>query len=156
MELSSPTPIRPPSVCASAIHTIGYERRTLDEFIAILRRAPVDTLIDTRHRAGSRKRGFAKTALTEALREIGIRYEHRRELGTPPHLMEVMRTAGSYSLDAYEEHFDEHPQLLTDLQPLVAGARTVLLCYELDPAVCHRSVLARRVAHEVDLKVVHL
>lgn len=147
---------RPSIICASAIHTIGYERRTLAEFLALLKKAPVDTLIDTRHRAGSRKRGFAKTALSDALRGIGIRYEHRRGLGTPPHLMEVMRKSGSYSLDAYEEHFDEHPELLTEVTPLVAGERTVLLCYELDPAVCHRSVLARRFASEVDLKVVHL
>lgn len=136
--------------------TIGYERRSLLQFLELLRGAPVDTLIDTRHRAGSRKRGFAKTALTEALAEIGIRYEHRRELGTPPHLMEVMRKSGSYSLGAYEEHFDERPDLLLDLSQVATAKRAALLCYELDPRVCHRSVLARRVAQETGLTVMHL
>jgi len=140
----------------ATICTIGYERRSLAEFLELLRGAPVDRLIDTRHRAGSRKKGFAKSALQDALRGIGVRYEHRRELGTPPHLMEVMRTDGAYSLTAYEEFFEERPSLLTDLTEVVASARTVLLCYELDPGVCHRSVLARRVAQEAGLKILHL
>ena len=136
--------------------TIGYERRSLADFIKLLQGAPVDTLIDTRHRAGSRKRGFAKSALTEALGGIGIRYQHRRELGTPRYLMEIMRSSGSYSLGAYEEHFDKHPDLLAGLTQLVTAQRAVLLCYEADPAVCHRSVLARRASEETGLVVVHL
>ena len=70
--------------------------------------------------------------------------------------MDVMRRTGSYSLTAYEEFFDARPELLSSLSRLVTTARTVLLCYELDPAVCHRSVLARRVAQDASLKIVHL
>lgn len=140
----------------ATICTIGYERRSLDEFLRLLCGAPVDTLIDTRHRAGSRKRGFARTALSEALRGIGVGYEHRRELGTPPHLMDIMRSTGSYSLDAYEEFFEAQGALLTDLTEVAAKTRTVLLCYELDPGVCHRSVLARHVAREAGLRILHL
>lgn len=144
-------PPEPATIC-----TIGYERRSLDEFLELLRGAPVDTLIDTRHRAGSRKRGFARTALTEALRRIGIRYEHRRDLGPPPHLMEVMRTTGSYSLVAYEEFFEAQDELLSSLTEVAGTTRTVLLCYELDPGVCHRSILAKHVAREAGLRIVHL
>lgn len=143
--------LEPATIC-----TIGYERRSLSEFLRILQQAPVDKLIDTRHRAGSRKKGFAKTALSEALQGIGVSYEHRRELGTPPHLMEVMRQEGTYSLISYEEFFEAQEDLLTNLVHAVAEARTVLLCYELDPEVCHRSVLARRAAKEAGFNVLHL
>ena len=143
--------LEPTTIC-----TIGYERRSLDEFLELVRQAPINTLVDTRHRAASRKRGFARTALTEALRGIGVRYEHRPELGTPPHLMEVMRSTGSYSLDAYEEFFEAQDELLPNLTEVAAKTRTVLLCYELDPGVCHRSVLAKHVAREAGLRILHL
>ncbi|MBN2974377.1 DUF488 domain-containing protein [Roseomonas aeriglobus] len=54
--------------------TIGYERSTLPDFIATLRLAGTTVLVDIRDRAQSRRPGFSKTSLSEALSEAGILY----------------------------------------------------------------------------------
>src|SRR4051794_10607954 len=65
------------------LFTIGYEGKTLDEFLGELRDAGVERVIDVRAVAASRRPGFSKTALGNALREQGIDYLHLRPLGTP-------------------------------------------------------------------------
>ena len=65
------------------LSTIGYEGKTLDEFIGELKRSGVDMVLDVRAVAASRRPGFSKTALSNALRENGIDYRHFRALGTP-------------------------------------------------------------------------
>ena len=65
------------------LSTIGYEGKTLDEFIGELKQAGVALILDVRAVAASRRPGFSKTALSNALRENGIDYRHYRALGTP-------------------------------------------------------------------------
>jgi len=68
---------------AGEVLTIGYERATPSTLVAALRAAGVQTLVDVRALANSRKPGFAKGALSAALQEAGIGYLHLRALGTP-------------------------------------------------------------------------
>ena len=65
------------------IFTIGYEGATMSEFLAALRNAGVERVIDVRAIANSRRPGFSKTPLRNALAEVGIDYVHLRALGTP-------------------------------------------------------------------------
>ena len=65
------------------LSTIGYEGKTIDEFLAELGDAGVELLIDVRAVAASRRPGFSKSALRAALAERGIDYLHLRALGTP-------------------------------------------------------------------------
>ena len=53
------------------IFTIGYEGATLCDFLATLQLAGVQSVLDVREVAQSRRRGFSKTALAEALKEVG-------------------------------------------------------------------------------------
>ena len=62
------------------IYTIGYEGKSIDEFIEELKNQGVKNLIDVRIRAGSRKKGFSKTALSEYLNNAGITYNHHLSL----------------------------------------------------------------------------
>lgn len=140
----------------AAVFTIGYEGRSADDFIAALRVAGVQLLIDTRHRATSRKRGFAKSRLAANLDAVGIRYEHRRELGTPPELMEDLRRAGAYDLGVYADHLDSRASVVEAAAREAEGLTVALLCFERDPRVCHRSVVADRVARMLALRVVHI
>src|SRR5690606_1162660 len=71
--------------------TIGYEKADLSDFIATLRAANVDILIDIRDRAQSRRPGFSKSALAEALDEVDIDYVHFRQLGDPKEGREAAR-----------------------------------------------------------------
>jgi len=65
------------------LSTIGYEGKTLDEFLDELSSAGVELLVDVRAVAASRRPGFSKTALAGAAKERGIEYLHLRALGTP-------------------------------------------------------------------------
>ena len=65
------------------LFTIGYEGATMDEFLAALRTAGVKRVIDIRALPLSRRPGFSKTPLKNALAEAEIDYVHLRALGTP-------------------------------------------------------------------------
>src|SRR5688572_31287847 len=73
------------------IFTIGYEGATQTEFIAALKAAGVERLIDVRAVPLSRKPGFSKNILAAGLREAGIDYVHLKALGTPPEGREAAR-----------------------------------------------------------------
>ena len=65
------------------IFTIGYENATVPDFVAALTQAGVKRVIDVRAVPNSRRPGFSKTPLRNALAEAGIDYVHLRALGTP-------------------------------------------------------------------------
>src|SRR5690349_17350694 len=77
---------------AGPVATIGYENATPASLVAALREAGVATVVDVRALANSRKPGFAKRALSAALAEAGIGYEHVPALGTPPAGREAARS----------------------------------------------------------------
>ena len=73
------------SVCyeGNELFTIGYEGTTVGEFLSALQNAGVERVIDIRAVPNSRRPGFSKTPLRNALAEAGIDYVHLRALGTP-------------------------------------------------------------------------
>ena len=73
------------------IFTIGYEGVTQGEFLAALEGAGVARVIDVRALPLSRRPGFSKTPLKNALAEVGIDYVHLKALGTPPEGREAAR-----------------------------------------------------------------
>ncbi|WP_102128110.1 DUF488 family protein [Deinococcus planocerae] len=126
--------------------TIGYENADLDAFLATLGAHGVTLLVDTRERAQSRRRGYSKTALSNALRKRGTLYRHLRALGTPPSLRKEYRLSHDFGLltRGYHAHLAAQGEALEELGTLAAGHRTCLLCYEADPGACHRSLIAAR------------
>ena len=120
------------------IFTIGYEATTMGEFLAALQGAGVERIIDVRAVPNSRRPGFSKTPLRNALAEIGIDYVHLKALGTPAEGRSAARAG---------RHEDLERELATE-KP------SALLCYERDPAGCHRSLLLAAVAR--DAAVTHL
>ena len=64
------------------VFTIGHGTRALEELIAVLRAAGVQTLVDVRRYPGSRRNPqFNQAPLAEALDTGGIAYRHAEELG---------------------------------------------------------------------------
>lgn len=62
--------------------TIGHSNRSLDDFIAMLREADVQRVVDVRAFPRSRTNPqFNETALPEALRPFDLSYEHVAALG---------------------------------------------------------------------------
>jgi hypothetical protein len=49
-------------------------------------------------------------------------------------------------LARYRAHLDRRPEVVAEIRQLAAEAPAALLCAEADPALCHRSVIARKAA----------
>jgi uncharacterized protein (DUF488 family) len=64
------------------VYTIGHGARSGEEFLTVLRDAPVETLVDVRRFPGSRRHPqFGQHALEDSVRRTGIDYLHLEELG---------------------------------------------------------------------------
>jgi uncharacterized protein (DUF488 family) len=143
------------------VFTIGYEGADVDRFLTTLKDAGVATLADVRAVALSRKRGFSKSALRDALAHQGIGYEHFIKLGTPKEGRQAARAGdGELMRRIYcDDVLTTEPAqaAFRDLEALAGAQPICLLCFERDPANCHRTVLAQRLAERgfetVDLTV---
>jgi len=146
---------------ARRVFTIGYEGADVDRFLATLKDAGVATLADVRAVALSRKRGFSKSALRDVLEGRGIGYRHFRELGTPKEGRQAARVGdGDLMRRIYCQEVlatEQAQRSFEELAGLASGQPVCLLCFERDPANCHRRVLAQRLAERgwetVDLTV---
>ena len=130
------------------LSTIGYEGKTLEEFLGELVTAGVEMVIDVRAVAASRRPGFSKTALSGALRERGIDYVHYRALGTPAAGREAARKGRIAEMHAIYAGQLETPEAQLALEQLLGEAtarHAALLCYERDAACCHRTLLAEHI-----------
>ena len=139
-----------------SLFTVGYEGREQEEFVESLRRAGVKRIIDVRIRAGSRKRGFSKTAMQERLAQDGIDYVHLRDLGTPLEMLKKVRATGVYDWDGYRDHMLQQTDALSAAEALVLEKQSALLCYEADANDCHRWIIADHLSERLDLDVQHL
>ena len=63
------------------LFTIGYEGRNIEEYLGLLKKNIVKLVIDVRRNPISRKRGFSKNRMREALSSEGIEYMHFPQLG---------------------------------------------------------------------------
>lgn len=136
------------------IFTIGYEATTVGEFLAALQGAGVQRVIDVRAVPNSRRPGFSKTPLRNALAEAGIDYVHLRALGTPAAGREAARKGRHEDLKRIYAGQLELPEAIAQGAQMVELARdkpSALLCYERDPAGCHRTLLLAAVAPEAEV-----
>lgn len=134
--------------CRMVVYTTGYEGRSLEGFLTDLRAQGVRLLADVREAPISRKPGFSKSALAEALQHAGIAYRHLRVLGCPKPIRDAYKEDGDWAryTRAFMRHLDQQPDAVTDLAQLCAAQPTALLCYEADFNHCHRTYVARAVA----------
>ncbi len=127
--------------------------------IGRLQGAGIELLVDVRAVAASRRAGFSKTVLAASLAEAGIGYLHLRDLGTPKPGREAARAGRCEEMRAiFAEHMEAPAAGLAfaRLLEVAAERRACLLCYEADPACCHRAVLSERVAARTGAQVVDL
>ncbi len=129
----------------TTLYTIGYEGADLHSFLATLEEVGVKHVADIRDVPVSRRKGFSKNKLAEALKEIGITYQHFKPLGDPKEGREAMRRGDRAKfLAVFNEHVSKEcaEEALMNLAGSAADVETVLLCYERDPKDCHRTIVA--------------
>ncbi len=141
------------------LFTIGYEDTVPARLIETLRGAGVTVLVDVRALANSRKPGFAKTALSAALAEAGIEYEHVKALGTPAEGRAAVRAGRPAEMRRiFGQHLAgvEAQAALAGLANRVGHETMCLLCLEADPSQCHRTLVAEAIAATSGVTVTHL
>ncbi len=139
--------------------TIGYEGCTIGDVLTALRTAQVGLLLDVRAVPQSRKPGFSKRQLAAGLDEVGIRYVHLQGLGTPKPRRDAVRAGHPDRMEAiFREHMtsDRAQADLVQAKTLARENRACLLCFERDPANCHRRLVAEMVTGETQHAIIHL
>jgi uncharacterized protein (DUF488 family) len=149
----------------AAVFTIGYEQSTAAAFFDALKQANAGLVVDVRAVAASRRPGFSKRQLAAGLDEHGIGYVHLQKLGTPKEGRVAARSGHTAEmLRIYGRHL-ESPEAQHQLDELIALAKSLkersgrplcLLCYERDPAHCHRQRLADDLQARLGIKIKHL
>ena len=145
---------------AKKLFTIGYEQTPAKAVLDELEHAGVKLLVDVRAVAASRRPGFSKRQLAASLDQAGIGYLHLQKLGTPAEGRAAARSGDFDTLwRIYDKHIKTPPaqQALDELIALMrSGQRICLLCYERDPAKCHRSRIAALVRKRKRAKIENL
>jgi uncharacterized protein (DUF488 family) len=129
---------------AQTLFTIGYEGKSIEEFVNILIKNDVKLLCDVRKNPLSRKFGFSKNKLKHIVETVDIKYIHFPALGIDSCKRSVLETKADYQR-LFADYAKELPQkkqhLVTLYQTLETNERIALMCYERDPDMCHRHVI---------------
>jgi uncharacterized protein (DUF488 family) len=153
--------------------TIGVYGFSAERFLETLRSANVRQLLDVRQRRGVRGPAYAWAnagRLQAALEREGIEYRHHKELAPTTELrhlqyredekLGVGKRSRVELAPEYVERYTSEILDRVDLGPIVEGmpadGLAALFCVERDPAACHRSLIAARLAAERGVSVTHL
>ncbi|MGB5705560.1 MAG: DUF488 domain-containing protein [Arenicellales bacterium] len=139
------------------LYTIGYEGADLSAFVATLKAAKTSTLLDVRELPISRRKGFSKNALKDALAEVGIDYRHERQLGSPRDMRHRLRDDWNYKrfFKDFDKHLNQQSELIEQLADELRG-NVALMCFEKDHSQCHRTPVVDALAKLVNKTPVHL
>lgn len=154
------------------LRTIGVYGFDRDSFLATLRDADVELLLDVRQRRGVRGSEYAWAnahRLEAALAKAGVDYTHLKELAPTTEMRRAQyrwdekhgvgkrnRTVlapvyvGLYTTEVLDQ---------VDLDPIVrwiGQKQAALMCVERDAEACHRSLIAARLENEFGFEVEHL
>lgn len=142
----------------ACIFTLGYEGASVEDFVATLKAAGVDTLVDVREFPISRKKGFSKNALREAVGAAGIQYVHLVDLGCPKPVRDQYKLDKDWAAYTvgFMNHLESQQDSITELSQLAAHANLCLVCFERDYNFCHRSMVAKAIAGQSGIAVKNL
>ena len=145
-----------PSQTDYAFFTIGYEGKSFENYLNRLIKNNVHLLCDVRKNAFSHKYGFSKKILSKTLEKIGIGYMHIPDLGIASEKRQSLNSQADY--DRIFQHYEictlkENKVALEELYNLFQKYRRVAItCFEADPNICHRSLVAKAISQHPDWK----
>lgn len=140
----------------TSIFTIGYEGRSINQFLSILEGNHITKLIDVRNNSFSMKPGYSKNQLAKVLANRGISYLHIPELGIESHRRRNLTKEGIATLfQCYRQELDSKESIIERIMVIADKEKVALMCFEANVHNCHRSVIAERV-RKIGLCVVDL
>lgn len=160
-------------IAVRTIVTIGVYGFDVESFLRRLRDADVRLLLDVRQRRGVRGPEYAwanSLRLQAALAGAGIAYEHHAELAPTTELRQLQyadddrrgvgkrtrRELAAEYIRRYTTEILDRADLTPIVSALPGGGTAALLCVEADPAACHRSLIAQRLADRHGVTTEHL
>jgi len=146
-----------PSGIRNGIITIGYEGRTIDAFMKYLLDEKVQYLMDIRNNPWSMKYGYTKNTLQHICDLLEIKYRNIKTLGIPSCRRKQVRTKSDRDalFREFRESLREQTKELNGFIELGKEHRIALMCFERDPLLCHRSIVAEALTDlgaQVDLR----
>lgn len=146
----------------SNLFSIGYADHTPESVVALLKASGVEIVADVRANPVSRKKGFSKRQLAEALGNAGIEYRSIRELGIPTSDRNAA-TGGASGwndlLAAYAASLNvdaERGSAAASLAEECLNSATAIMCLESDLDHCHRKPLSEWIAAKTGLNLTNL
>lgn len=136
--------------------TIGYQGATLKRLVETLAAAGVSVLVDTRDSPTSRRPEFRPSTMEAALADADIRYLAASALGAPRELRALAIRDWESFAEGYRRRLDVVRKELEVLFPLFVTERVCFLCFEAEPGLCHRSLLADEIEALLNVPAVHL
>ena len=142
----------------SRFFTIGYQSHSIESLVQSLNANGVQVLMDVRQNPCSRKAGFSKRRLQDAMTQAGITYLHNPDLGTPPRIRDMYRSSRGVSeaLAEYERHISSNLEVIESLARIAQSQKVCLLCLESDHNMCHRGIIARKLCEMTKWNPIHL
>lgn len=146
---------------AITIYSLGYERRTIEEFIEELQKVNVSILLDVREYAWSYKQYFRKNKFDAALAESGIKYLHIPAAGNPKKIRKNFIKPETV-LKKYQLYLERTHSGMGELKKIILEAKKskkniCLTCFEKDHQTCHRSILLNQIKKQSPrLSIKHL
>jgi uncharacterized protein (DUF488 family) len=145
-------------VAEAKIYTTGYEGLSVDAFFDRLLRRGARRLVDVRKNPVARRYGFHKSTLQRICDNVGLSYEHLPSMGIPSEWRRNLDSGDDYErlFSRYEsEVLPREADAVNALSEEVSRESSVLVCMESDPALCHRTRLARALSGRNRLEIVN-
>jgi uncharacterized protein (DUF488 family) len=148
------------SIDKKQFFTIGYEGKTIEDFINSLIKNDVHLLVDVRKNALSMKFGFSKIFLGKTLEKININYTHMPELGISSENRKQLNTMEDYNtlFENYKNNsLKQSRKKLEQLYYLYDKYdRLAIMCYEKDINMCHRNCIADEMNRLYKIEITHI
>lgn len=131
------------------IYTIGHSNRSIDDFLALLERFGIQTLVDVRSRPGSRSfPHFNRENLAQSLLDNGITYLWMEELGGLRRRVKGFDSPNmgltTPGFRAYADYMGSQAfqNAVTRLQSAASESTAAIMCAEALYWRCHRRLLS--------------
>lgn len=140
------------------IYTIGYEGIDIEQFFMLLKEYGIETVVDVRELPLSRKPGFSKKMLADALNLSGLEYTHLADLGCPKPIRDRYRADADWRRykEGFLKYLNTQKKAIEELVALASSSNCALLCFEADFNYCHRSMVADAVKRQGRMCVSHI
>ena len=143
------------------LYTIGYEGKSIEQYMRDLIDNGVSALIDVRHNPFSMKWGFSRKQLRDITSRFGIAYIHIPELGIKGNLRKNIKSRAEYNqlFNEYRKTLSQtdKEQALQDVVKIVRQyRRAAITCFEKDYTCCHRNDVAKVIAGKHKIVIQHL